>query len=240
MQIKKDNHISIEGWMVSDLQLKGNELIVYAIIFGFSQVEGHTFWGSLNYLAEWTNSTKQGVIKNLKSLVEKGLIEKKDKIINGVKFCEYSITESSRVLNKVAYPIKQSSTRGIKQSLPNTIENNTIENNIDYIYKEEIPKHISVEAEGLASELRHGILANYPNNATAKKDSCIGRWAIDIDKMIRLDGRKPEQIRKAIIWAMNDDFWQCNIWSGKALRKHYDRLEANAKAKFMKHGSITI
>lgn len=224
--------------MVSDLQLKGNELIVYAIIFGFSQVENHTFWGSLNYLAEWTNSTKQGVMKNLKSLVEKGLIEKKDKVINGVKFCEYSVTQSSRVLNKVAYPIKQSLTGGIKQSLPNTINKDNIVNNIDNIYREK-PK-VSVEAIGLADELRHKILANYPNNATAKKDSCVDKWAIDIDKMIRLDKREPEQIRKAIIWAMNDSFWQRNIWSGRALREHYDRLEANAKANFMKHGSITI
>ena len=68
------NFITIQGWMISELNLKGNDLLIYAIIYGFSQTEGQYFTGSLSYLAEWTNSTKQGVQKNLKSLIDKGLI----------------------------------------------------------------------------------------------------------------------------------------------------------------------
>ena len=70
------NFITIQGWMISELNLKGNDLLIYAIIYGFSQTEGQYFTGSLSYLAEWTNSTKQGVQKNLKSLIDKGLILK--------------------------------------------------------------------------------------------------------------------------------------------------------------------
>lgn len=118
-KIKDRNYIVIQAFMVKDMGLKGNELIVYAAIYGFSQTENQAFTGSLQYLADWTNSTKQGVIKNLKSLVEKGYIIKNDKFINGVKFCEYYATEFNGVLNKVEYPIKQSLTPPIKQSLPN-------------------------------------------------------------------------------------------------------------------------
>lgn len=105
--IKNENYITIQGFMVNELHLKGNELLVYAIIFGFSQAKDQRFTGSLQYLAEWTNSTKQGVIKNLKSLVEKGYIIKEEKIFNGVKFCEYYATEFNEVLNKVERGIKQ-------------------------------------------------------------------------------------------------------------------------------------
>ena len=38
--MKKDitfNYYSVQGWMVKDLNLKGNELAVFAIIYGFSQ-----------------------------------------------------------------------------------------------------------------------------------------------------------------------------------------------------------
>ena len=63
MQLKKDTFIVIREYMVSELNLKGNELIVYAIISGFEE-----YTGSLNYLATWTNSTKQGVLKNLKCI----------------------------------------------------------------------------------------------------------------------------------------------------------------------------
>ena len=87
--------------MVKDLKLKGNELIVFAIIYGFSQLDSQKYEGSLQYLADWTNSTKQGVIKNLKSLIKKELIIKNEKVINGVKFCEYYSTKFNGVLNKV-------------------------------------------------------------------------------------------------------------------------------------------
>ena len=127
-KVNRDNYILIQGFMVTELGLKGNELLVYACIYGFSQAENQTFNGGLQYLADWTNSTKQGVIKCLKSLVEKGLIEKKETVIQGVKFCEYYVTKFNGVLNKVEYPIKQSLTGGINQSLPNNKDINNISN----------------------------------------------------------------------------------------------------------------
>lgn len=127
MSIKNECFITIQGWMVNDLQLKGNELLVYAIIYGFSQDENCKFTGSLQYLADWTNSTKQGVIKCLKSLLEKGLIVKQSLMVNKV---EYS--------TKFNTSVKQSLMVGVKQSLPNNINNNNINNNKDN--KKEINK----------------------------------------------------------------------------------------------------
>ena len=92
-KVNPEQYIVLQGWMISELKLKGNELIVYACIYGFSQLDGQAFSGGLQYLADWTNSTKQSIIKCLKSLVEKGYIEKADKVINGVKFCEYYATK---------------------------------------------------------------------------------------------------------------------------------------------------
>lgn len=135
-KIKNENYIVIQGWMIKDLKLKGNELIIYAIIYGFSQLESQKFTGSLQYLSEWTNSTKQSVIKCLKSLIKKNLIVKEENIINGVKFCEYYSTKFNRVLNKVEWGGKQSLIGGIKQSLPNNIDIYNIEDNIEYKNKE--------------------------------------------------------------------------------------------------------
>lgn len=133
-KVNDENYINIMGWMVNKLHLKGNELLIYAIIYGFSQAEQQTFSGSLQYLADWTNSTRQGVMKNLKSLLDKGLIEKKDININGVKFCEYCTTELQGVYNKVYRGVQQSLTGGVQQSLHNNINidntNNNINNNI--------------------------------------------------------------------------------------------------------------
>ena len=124
-KVRRENHITIQGWMLTDLKLKGNELIVYACIYGFSQAENQIFNGSLQYLADWTNSTKQGVVKCLKSLIEKGYIVKEEKYFNSIKFCEYYATKFNGVLNKVE--------QGIKQSLPNNITNNKDDNIVEDI-----------------------------------------------------------------------------------------------------------
>lgn len=146
-KVKDENYINIQGWMVTKLGLKGNELLIYAIIYGFSQTEDQTFNGSLQYLADWTNSTKQGVTKNLKALVEKGYIEKEDKYINSVKFCEYRTTEFNTVCNKVTQGIQQSligyATKfntPMQQSLTNNINDNII-NKLDNIIelKDNVP-----------------------------------------------------------------------------------------------------
>ena len=128
-KVKDENYIVIQGFMINKLNLKGNELLTYAIIFGFSQTEDQVYTGSLQYLADWTNSTKQGVTKNLKSLVEKGFITKNEKYINGVKFCEYRTTELNTVLNKVEQGMQQSCNNNTEYNLLNNINNN-IEDNI--------------------------------------------------------------------------------------------------------------
>lgn len=102
-----DKYINIQGWMVNELKLKGNDLLVYAIIYGFSQDEKSEFTGSLSYLATWCNATKNGIQKNLKRLIDSNLINKKTYVKNGVKYCSYSCIP----YNKVVLGIQQSCTR---------------------------------------------------------------------------------------------------------------------------------
>lgn len=98
MAINRDNYIVVQGWMVTDLHLKGTELLVYACIYGFSQSEGQVFTGSLKYLIEWTNSSRRSVIYALQSLVEKHLIRKTEITTNGVKTCEYAaVLDSAKI-----------------------------------------------------------------------------------------------------------------------------------------------
>lgn len=73
----KERYITIQSWMVTDLKLKSNELIIYALIHGFCQDGKSYFHGSLKYIMENTNLSKDTVIEILKSLLDKNLIAKK-------------------------------------------------------------------------------------------------------------------------------------------------------------------
>lgn len=124
--VKNDNYVLIQGWMLNELGLKNNELLVYAIIHGFSQTNGTEFNGSLQYLANWCNCTKRNIIKCLNSLIEKKFIIKSESYMNGIKFCSYRINHD--ILNPKGGGEKSSP--GGEKSSPNNIDNN-INNNID-------------------------------------------------------------------------------------------------------------
>lgn len=89
-KIKNENFIAIQGFRVKELGLSGNELIAYALIYGFSQDNESEFKGSLNYVAEWLNCSKTTAFNLLNKLADDGFIKKTEKTINGVKFCNYS------------------------------------------------------------------------------------------------------------------------------------------------------
>ena len=85
--MSKNNFIVVSLDMIEELNLKGNELIIYSIISSFSKDGDSDFHGSLLYLQKWTKSSKQTVLTALDSLISKGLITK-EKV---GKFCHYRI-----------------------------------------------------------------------------------------------------------------------------------------------------
>ena len=36
IKVREDNYFAVQGWMVTELKLKGNALMLYAIIYGFT------------------------------------------------------------------------------------------------------------------------------------------------------------------------------------------------------------
>ena len=86
--MKNKNYITILGWMVNELSLSGNDLICYAVIYGFSQDDN--FWeGSQSYLSDWLGVSRRTVVDILKRLISNGLIAKQEYEVNKVKFCKY-------------------------------------------------------------------------------------------------------------------------------------------------------
>ncbi len=65
----------------------------------------------------------------------------------------------------------------------------------------------------------------------------IQTWAHDVDKLIRLDKKTPEQIVWLFRWAQNDDFWIANMRSPRKLRDKWDMLQLQATNKSKKKKS---
>lgn len=88
--LKDNNFIAIQGWMRTKLNLKGNELLIYALIYGFSQDENSKFSGTRRYIAEWCGCSMKTVDNTLASLLTKQLIVKHEKYVNGIRMCDYT------------------------------------------------------------------------------------------------------------------------------------------------------
>lgn len=129
------NYITIQDFMVSELGLKGNELIVFALIYGFSQNGQSYFYGSLNYIQERTGLSRPTVIDLINKLIDKKYITKQ-KIYsdNGVASCIYYASKETLlgVVNFLNQGSKETLLGGGKEILPN----NKIYNNKEYIGEE--------------------------------------------------------------------------------------------------------
>lgn len=180
--VKNENYLVIQGWMIAELKLKGNELLIYAIIYGFSQ-NNQQFKGSHRYLADWCNSTRQGIMKNIESLIKKKLLEKKEVYINNVKFCRYRTldinVEYLQDINKVDRDGKQSLQRDVnkndkdsKQSLQNNkediIDNNLLDNIDSLLFMEKWNK--------LAKECKLSLIKSFTENRKKKLSELLEKY----------------------------------------------------------------
>lgn len=138
--IKPENYISIQGWMTQEpYNLKGTELIIYAIVFGFSQVAGHCFQGSLNYLCEWTNASRPAVIKNLNSLITKGFIRKYECLPTN----KYYITEGKKLKNiETNLSNLETDTQEILDLTKESEDNNILKHKNNYINNKEFSSNV--------------------------------------------------------------------------------------------------
>ena len=89
MEVKSDSYVNIQAFMVNELHLSGNALIIYAVIYGFSQDGKSWFTGSRAYLAAWCQASKSTVSRNLDALCADGLIERREHVTDGVLLVDY-------------------------------------------------------------------------------------------------------------------------------------------------------
>ena len=120
-KIHDDNYYQVSGWMINCLELKGTELQIFAIVYGFSQDGESMFSGSISYLCDWLGVSKPTVINALKSLVAKEYLIKDTLEVNGVVFNRYKA--NLEVLKN--FRGSKDSLRGSKDSLLNNNNYNT-------------------------------------------------------------------------------------------------------------------
>ena len=133
--MKDGNYYQISGWMGNRLGLRGNELICFAVIYGFSQDEETWFNGNLDYLSGCMFCSRPTTLLCLEKLLKLDLIRKHEAVVNGKKRCYYKATVSFEdghieYIPKDEDTSKEPLPMTSKEPLPNNNSNNNKGNNI--------------------------------------------------------------------------------------------------------------
>ena len=128
MKISRDNYVHIEGWMRTDFNLKGNELLTYAVVYGFTQDGLHWFSGSRQYIADWAGCSKATISRALASLTEAGLLVKRTRNENGMTFNDFRAVPPTQFDDGGCTQNEQG---GVLKMSTHTIERDTNKETID-------------------------------------------------------------------------------------------------------------
>lgn len=146
--IKQKSHIVIDAYMLQ-LGLKGNELLIYALIAGFCQDGVSECWTSQETMAEWCGGISTRAVRDiLQNLITKKLITKKECLNKNVKY-SYKVVEIVPELSsneQEVFSTQQEVFSGSDRNfLPVVQELSSGNNKIDNIYDNKIDNKIKKE-----------------------------------------------------------------------------------------------
>ena len=214
--ISDGNYITIQGWMRTDLKLSGNELIVYAIIYGFSQNKQGEFTGSAQYLADWVGCTRRTVMSILNKLVENNFISKTEIILNnnekrvsyqaerGCEKTSQGVKNFHRGCEKISQGGVKNFHRGCEKISHNiNINNNTNNNHRDINNVHSCSESLEETTEETPEEFFERAWQYYPNKR--------GKGQVSAKSKERLMSHGWDNVKRAIDRYLNDlkkDEWR--------------------------------
>ena len=235
MEEKPSYYAIIPADVRYDKDLPPMAKLLYGEITCLTQKNGFC-WATNSYFADLYGMSKDRISKLIGILEKKGYIsvhvernEKNEVVKRYIKLRVAEITIPS-VENNENSPVKNNDTPTVKNNEENNINlNNTRMNNTSL--KEVSPPggHVPKPIEPKAIELANLMYELHKQVDPKLKLPNIEKWAADIEKINRLDGRSYEDIEKVIRWIKTPgNFWFANIMSGNKLRLQFSRLYIEA------------
>lgn len=188
--MENTDFLNIQGWMINELNLKGNELIIYALIYGFTKDGASEFRGSRQYMADWTNSSVRSVQNVVNSLVNKGMIEKNNHInkYGSLETSGYKAINVPKLSSEKNSLVEKKVHEGSEKSSHNNIDNNISNNIVDIkeknIKKESVNSVISEYTEN--KDLQDALHGFVEMRTKARKPLTVRAMKLSLNKLTEL------------------------------------------------------
>lgn len=223
--------IEVMSWVLNNSPVRGTDKIILLGLANHCDADGHNAYPSVARLSRYANVSERAVQQSLRNLEEGNHIyrhfneggsakQRADRRPNKYTIRMHGVQDSSPREDDGVQPSAQRGeaerTDGVKPTSPETSLEPSSEPSLKNV--------LSPDAERLSILLADKIAEN-----GFKRPTVTQEWIRCMDRTIRIDGRDPVQIEKAIEWVTGHDFWSMNVRSPQKLREHYERLRAEAQ-----------
>ena len=178
-------------------------LVIIRKLYGFDKKED---WIEYSQMSKMCGLSKSRISESIKLLRNHGIVTQTR---NGIKQCIG--------INKNFHVVPQIRNSTGFQCKPFRESGSLLQKKLYKIKKNYSPN----SDEYQTSELLFSLIQQRDPRA---KSPDYQKWAVHVDRLIRLDKRSPEQIKVVVNWCQNDDFWKNNILSTEKLRKQFTQL----------------
>lgn len=235
---------AFERWCENNYLPISSQLLWYKIMQRFNR-NGWREWVSvdnLTLMAAMQMSREATFIKARDELIKAGLMEYqkgkkgtpnryrmisffekntfKSEVQSVVENVVQTVVESEVQSVVESVDINKHKTKNNKKSNPNGLPEKQA--------KEYLPNSFEMRC---VERLTAALTAQLPSSRIPKSPDSRKRWAREIERMKRLDGRSEADIWEALEYAATDPFWQTNIRSTAKLREKFETLILQARQK---------
>ena len=264
-ELENESFIVIKPFMVTDLKLKGNSLLLYALIYGISVNKG-AFYGSIEYMQTWCNASNRNVIDCLQGLIKQGLITKK-KTGNSVIYVAKKYEADIENVDLLKFIESEESSQQSEESSLATVKKvhskseESSHNNIDIEFNDNIVKSINSKQKKKLSKSDKN--QEYLNSLTEQQrsdslkltnsmklafrilDPKFNRkaeqfleWQVLFAKFLIESDRTVDEIQNTMDFAMNDEFWVGIIYNPQKLINNYTTIYRQSISKKSKNNKV--
>lgn len=175
-------------------------------------------------IAKRLNVSRRTVVRAMQTLEEAGLVKVEATVRENGSYT--SNTYTLLACDSQSHPLCQTVTPPVTHS--HNIEEYPLNNKLSS--SEDESQLIDAELAGnlavgyKAATYLEGQISKRLPKRKGKTAAELKKWAMDIEKIVRIDGYTWHDVRAVIDWCQADDFWQNNILSGSKLRKQFEQL----------------
>jgi hypothetical protein len=210
----------VPEWVI-DAEISHGALRLYAVIGRYTNSD-NAAWPSRGTLGARLRTSKDSVDRWVKELVAIGALEvehRKGLTTDGKVTNRSNVYTLRHTKPGVAVPVRPpSSTNAASPTRTHAAQN---ENQLE----PESGNVLSPEME----EARE--LCQYLKDVLEIEATVSKAWMVEMERLVRIDGRTPEQVRNCVDWLSGNDFWSMNCRSPQKVRKHWERLRLEAQSE---------